>query len=112
METSEIMVKSSDAAGNYSYEALPVTLEVIGDTPIDFNSMGEQIVLGFFDESVLSIMISELNTSDNITTPLSALLGIADDSLPTWTSDLAKWTAEDKITSGDLIVAAEYLINL
>ena len=111
METSEIMVKSSDAAGNYSYEALPVTLEVIGDTPIDFNSMGEQIVLGFFDESVLSIMISELTTSDNITTPISSLFRISEDSLPTWTSDLAKWTAEGKITSGDLIVAAEYLIN-
>ena len=109
METTQIMVKSSDNAGNYSYESLPVTLEVIGDAAIEFDSNGK--VLGFFDESVLSIMLSELNTSDNITTPVSALLGISDDSLPAWTSELAKWTAEDKITSGDLIVAAEYLIN-
>jgi hypothetical protein len=109
METTQIMVKSSDNTGNYSYESLPVTLEVIGDAAIEFDSNGK--VLGFFDESVLSIMLSELNTSDNITTPVSALLGISDDSLPAWTSELAKWTAEDKITSGDLIVAAEYLIN-
>ena len=109
METSQIIVKSSDIAGNYSYETLPVTLEVIGDAPIDFDSNGK--VLGFFNESILSLMILELNTSDNITTPISALLGLSDDALPAWTSDLAKWTAEDKITSGDLIVAAEYLIN-
>ena len=111
METSQIIVKSSDIAGNHSYESLPVTLEVIGNAPIDFESLGKQKVLGFFDESVLSVMISELNTSDNISTSVSALLGLSDESLPAWTSDLAKWTAEDKITSGDLIVAAEYLIN-
>jgi hypothetical protein len=57
------------------------------------------------------MMISELNTSDNISTPISALFGISDDSLPVWTSDLAMWTAQGKLSSGDLIVAAEYLIN-
>ena len=112
METSKIIVKSSDYAGNYSYEVLPVTLEVIGgDAPIDFEPKKNQVVLGFFDETVLSMMISELNTSDNISTPISALFGISDDSLPVWTSDLAMWTAQGKLSSGDLIVAAEYLIN-
>jgi|TARA_B110000467_G_C18319942_1_gene484398 hypothetical protein len=111
METSQIIVKSSDNAGNYSYETLPVTLEVIGDAPIDFDSKGKQKLLGFFDESVLAIMVSELNTSDTITTPVSSLLGLSDDSLPAWTSNLATWTVQDKINSGDLIVAVEYLIN-
>ena len=111
METSQIAVKSSDVVGNYSYELLPVTLEVLADATIDFEPKKNQVILSFFDESVLSIMISELTTSDNITTPISSLFRISEDSLPTWTSDLAKWTAEGKITSGDLIVAAEYLIN-
>jgi len=111
METSQIIVKSSDISGNYSYETLPVTLEVIGDAPIDFDSKGKQKLLGFFDESVLAIMVSELNTSDTITTPVSSLLGLSDDSLPEWTSNLATWTVQDKISSGDLIVAVEYLIN-
>jgi len=111
MGPSKILVKISDATGNYSYEALPVTLEVMGDASLDFTTKGKQKLLGFFDESVLSIMISELNTSDSITTPVSSLLGISDESLPTWTSNLAEWMVEDKINSGDLIVAVEYLIN-
>jgi hypothetical protein len=111
MGPSQIIVKISDASGNYSYEAIPVTLEVMGDASLDFTTKGKQKLLGFFDESVLSIMISELNTSGNISTPVSSLLGISDESLPTWTSNLAEWMAEDKINSGDLIVAVEYLIN-
>ena len=111
MGPSQIIVKISDASGNYSYEAIPVTLEVMGDASLDFTTKGKQKLLGFFDESVLSIMVSELNTSGNISTPVSSLLGISDESLPTWTSNLAEWMAEDKINSGDLIVAVEYLIN-
>jgi hypothetical protein len=107
MDTSQITIKSFDAFGNSLYNVLPVTLEVVGDT-LEFDSNGK--VLGFFNESVLSIMLSELNGSED-TAPLSALLGIPDESLPPWTLDLATWVAEDKIDSADLIVAVEYLIS-
>lgn len=111
METSQITAKIYDSAGNRLHVTLPVTLETAGNDPLNFDNMGKQKMLGFFDESVLSIMISELNTSDNINTPISSLLGIPDESLPTWTSNLTEWMVEDKINSGDLIVAVEYLIN-
>jgi hypothetical protein len=111
MQTSQVTAKIYDAAGNRLHVTLPVTLETAGNDPLNFDKMGKQKMLGFFDESVLSIMISELNTSDNINTPVSSLLGIPDESLPAWTSNLTEWMVEDKINSGDLIVAVEYLIN-
>jgi len=110
MQTSQITVKIYDVIGNRLHLTLPVTLETAGNDPLNFDNMGKQKMLGFFNESVLSIMISELNGSED-TAPLSALLGIPDESLPVWTLDLATWAAEDKIDSADLIIATEYLIN-
>ena len=57
-------------------------------------------------------MISNWSDSsqDNVV-ELSTLLGVTEQTLPAWTTDLATWTAEDKITSADMIVAVEYLIN-
>lgn len=112
MDSSEVLVKVSDATGNYLYEKLPVTLTVSGGDPLAFGTVGNQKVLGFFDETVLSTMISNWGTSsqDNVV-ELSTLLGITDQTLPSWTTDLATWTSEDKITSADMIVAVEYLIN-
>jgi succinate dehydrogenase flavin-adding protein (antitoxin of CptAB toxin-antitoxin module) len=56
-------------------------------------------------------MISQWSESESDTKQLSSLLGISDESLLPWTSNLATWVAEDKIDSADLIIAIEYLIN-
>jgi len=112
MDSSEVLVKVSDATGNYLYEKLPVTITASGGDPLAFGTVGNQKVLGFFDETVLSIMISNWgNSSQDNVVELSTLLGITDQTLPSWTTDLATWTSEDKITSADMIVAVEYLIN-
>jgi hypothetical protein len=111
MESSQIIAKIYDAAGNRLHVTLPVTLETAGNEPPDFDYTGKQKVLGFYDESVLSEMISQWSESESDAKQLSSLLGILDESLPTWTSNLAKWVVDDKIDSADLIVAIEYLIN-
>jgi hypothetical protein len=111
MESSQIIAKIYDAAGNRLHVTLPVTLETAGNEPPDFDYTGKQKVLGFYDESVLSEMISQWSESESDAKQLSSLLGISDESLPTWTSNLAKWVVDDKIDSADLIVAIEYLIN-
>jgi len=108
MDKSQIIVTAMDKSDNSFQTPLSVILEVLGDAPLDFNS--NRTVLGFFDESVLNVMILELNGSKD-TTSLSTLLGIPDESLPAWTLNLVTWVAEDKIDSGDLIIAVEYLIN-
>ena len=110
MQTSQVTAKIYDAAGNRLHVTLPVTLETAGNDPLNFDNMGKQKVLGFFNESVLDVMILELNGSED-TAPLSEFLGIPDESLPAWTLDLATWVADEKIDSADLIVAVEYLIN-
>ena len=110
MDESTITAKIYDAAGNRLHVTLPVTLETAGNDPLDFDHMGKQKVLGFFNESVLNTMILELNGSEDAA-PLSAFLGIPDESLPAWTLDLATWVADEKIDSADMIVAVEYLIN-
>jgi hypothetical protein len=110
MDSTQISAKIYDAAGNRLHVTLPVTLNTVGDDPLDFENMGKQKVLGFFDESVLNVMILELNGSED-TAPLSEFLGIPDESLPAWTLNLATWVADDKIDSANMIVAVEYLIN-
>ena len=110
MQTSQISAKIYDAAGNRLHVTLPVTLETAGNDPLDFENMGKQKVLGFFNESVLNTMILELNGSEDAA-PLSEFLGIPEESLPAWTLDLATWVADEKIDSADMIVAVEYLIN-
>jgi hypothetical protein len=111
MEQSTITAKIYDASGNRLHVTLPVTLETAGNEPPDFDYAGKQKVLGFYDESVLSEMISQWSESESDTKQLSSLLGISDESLLPWTSNLATWVAEGTIDSADLIIAIEYLIN-
>ena len=111
MQSSEVVVKASDATGNYLYYKLPVTIEVSNGDPLAFGSQGDQKVLGFFDETALFTMITKWATSASNVEELTTILGLPEESLPSWTTNLATWTAEDKISSADMIVAVEYLIN-
>ena len=111
MEESAITAKIYDAAGNRLHVTLPVTLETAGNEPLNFDNMGKQKVLGFYDESVLAEMVEQWSESESDAKQLSSLLGISEEQLPPWTSNLATWVAEGTIDSSDLIVAVEYLIN-
>jgi hypothetical protein len=42
---------------------------------------------------------------------LAAVLGIPDEQLDPWVTNLAVWVSEDRITIADMIVAIEHLIN-
>ena len=111
MPTSQVTAKIYDAAGNRLHVTLPVTLQTAGNDPLNFDNMGKQKILGFYDESVLSEMVQTWSESESDTKQLSSLLGISDESLPAWSANLATWVAEGTIDSSDLIVAVEYLIN-
>ena len=105
---SKIVAEIYDANSNRLQVTLPIILKTAGNDPPSFDSNGK--VLGFFNESILNVMILELNGSED-TAPLSEFLGIPEESLPAWTLDLATWVADEKIDSADLIVAVECLIN-
>ena len=90
---------------------LPVTLQTAGNDPINFDHMGKQKVLGFYDDEFLTQNLSDWNESESDVEVLSEILGLPEESLLPWTSNLAKWVAEGKIDSADLIVVVEYLIN-
>ena len=111
MEESTISAKIYDAAGNRLHVTLPVTLQTAGNDPLNFDHMGKQKVLGFYDESVLSEMAETWSESESDAKQLSSLLGISEESLPAWSTNLATWVADDKIDSANMIVAVEYLIN-
>ncbi|MDC0605052.1 hypothetical protein OAO63_00180 [Nitrosopumilus sp.] len=108
--SSQVWVEVADYSGNYIKIQLPVTIEVTGDEDLTFGSDGQQKVLGFFNESVLTTIVSSWTDSSN-SAQLSNALGIPDESLPTWTSELATWVVDDSIDAADMIVAIEYLIN-
>ena len=38
-------------------------------------------------------------------------IGIPAESVPKWVVNLATWVSEDKITTGDIVIAIEHLIN-
>ena len=42
---------------------------------------------------------------------LTTILGIPDEQLPPWVTNLAVWVSEDRITLADMIVSIEHLIN-
>ena len=111
MEESAITAKIYDAAGNRLHVTLPVTLQTAGNDPINFDHMGKQKVLGFYDDEFLTQNLSDWNESESDVEVLSEILGLPEESLLPWTSNLAKWVAEGKIDSADLIVVVEYLIN-
>jgi len=111
MDSTQVVAKVYDGAYNRLHVTLPVVLEVAGNDPLNFENLGKQKVLGFFDEAVLIQSISDWDDSQDNTEKLAQLLGVSEDSIPLWTVNLAKWVSEDKIDSANLIVAVEYLLN-
>jgi hypothetical protein len=114
IESSQVWVDIGDKAGNYAKIALPITLEVSGAPGLTFASDDTQKVVSFFNESILLAIVSQWTStsSDEASNveQLSSVLGI-ENQLPTWTTNLASWVAEDKIDVADMIVAVEYVIN-
>jgi hypothetical protein len=111
MASSEIWIDASDNSGNYAKQQLPITLEVTGDPSLTFASSPNQKVTSFFNDTVLLTIISAFDVSSDNTLELSAALGIEEGTLPTWTTELATWAAEDKIDIADMVIAVEYVIN-
>jgi len=111
MDSTKIVAKVYDGAYNRLHITLPVTLQITGNDPLNFDNIGKQKVLGFYDESMLYEKISQWSESESDTIQLSSILGISNETLPSWTSNLAIWVTEGAIDSADLIVAVEYLIN-
>jgi hypothetical protein len=114
IELSQVWIDLGDNSGNYAKSALPITLEVSGAPAITFASDDTQKVVSFFNESILLAIVSQwtATSSDDASNveQLSSVLGI-ESQLPTWTTDLASWVADDKIDVADMIVAVEYVIN-
>jgi hypothetical protein len=114
VDSSQVWVDIADKAGNYGKIALPITLEVSGAPGLTFASDDSQKVVSFFNESILLAIVSQWTStsSDDASNveQLSSVLGI-ENQLPTWTTDLASWVADDKIDVADMIVAVEYVIN-
>ena len=84
---------------------------VAGNEPLVFESKINQKVLGFYDESMLYEVVSGWKGSSQDVSELAKILGIPDEQLPSWVTNLAVWVSEEKITIGDMIVSIEHLIN-
>ena len=110
MRPSQVWVSAADYYGQSFKVPLPLTLEILGDEPIDFTLNLNQEVLGYFNEPVLLSMLNEWNQSSQDVSELSSILGV-DGELPQWVVPLAIWTAEGKITPAEMIIAIEILIN-
>ena len=114
IELSQVWIDLGDNSGNYAKSVLPITLEVSGSPAITFASDDSQKVVSFFNESILLAIVSQwtATSSDDASNveQLSSVLGI-ESQLPTWTTELASWVADDKIDVADMIVAVEYVIN-
>jgi len=115
IESSQVWVDLGDKSANYAKLQLPIILEVSGAPAITFASDDTQKVVSFFNESILLAIVSQwtATSSDDASNveQLSSVLGI-ESQLPTWTTELASWVADDKIDVADMIVAVEYVINL
>ena len=114
MNPSEVWLQVGDTTYNFNTQQLPLTLDVIGDELMSFESSGNQKTLGFLNESVLSTMVNSWTTTDNNLAnveQLSSALGVQDQVLPAWTTNLANWVVNDNIEPADMIVAVEYMIN-
>ena len=111
MQTTDVWVQATDRSGNFFKVALPLTLKVAGNEPLFFESKINQKVLGFYDESILYEVVSGWTGSPQDVSELAKILGIPDEQLPSWVTNLAVWVSEEKITVGDMIVSIEHLIN-
>ena len=96
---------------NRLHVTLPVIFDVAGNDPLNFENLGKQKLLSSHNNEILTRNLSDWNESESDVEVLSEILGLPEESLLPWTSNLAKWVAEGKIDSADLIVAVEYLIN-
>jgi len=111
MQTSDVWVQATDRSGNFFKVALPLTLKISGNEPLLFESKVNQKVLSFFDESMLSEVVSDWTGTSQDVSELAKILGIPDEQLPPWVTNLAVWVSEDRITLADMIVSIEHLIN-
>ena len=111
MQTTDVWVQGTDRSGNFFKVSLPLTLKVAGNEPLVFESKINQKVLGFYDESMLSEVVSSWTGSQQDVSDLAVVLGIPDEQLPPWVTNLAVWVSEDRISIGDMIVSIEHLIN-
>jgi hypothetical protein len=111
MQTSDVWVQATDRSGNFFKVALPLTLKITGNEPLVFESRLNQKVLSFYDDEILSKLVSKWDGSSQNVVELGIILGIPDESLPLWIANLATWVAEDRITIADMIVAIEHIIN-
>ncbi len=111
MQTTGVWVQAMDRSANSFKVALPLTLKVTGNEPLVFESKINQKVLGFYDESMLDDVVSGWTGSQQDVSDLAIVLGIPDEQLPPWVTNLAVWVSEDRISIGDMIVSIEHLIN-
>ena len=111
MQTTDVWVQATDRSGNFFKVALPLTLKISGNEPLLFESKVNQKVLSFFDESMLSELVSDWTGTSQDVSELATILGIPDEQLPPWVTNLAVWVSEDRITLADMIVSIEHLIN-
>ena len=111
MQTTGVWVQAMDRSANSFKVALPLTLKVTGNEPLVFESKINQKVLGFYDESMLDDLVSGWTGSQQDVSDLAIVLGIPDEQLPPWVTNLAIWVSEDRISIGDMIVSIEHLIN-
>ena len=114
MDPTQVWLQVGDTTYNFNNVQLPLTLDVTGDELLSFESTGNQKLLGFLNESVLSSIVSSWTASnDDLANveQLSSALGVQDQVLPAWTTNLANWVVDDDIYAADMIVAIEYIIN-
>jgi hypothetical protein len=111
MKTSEVWVQATDRSGNFFKVVLPLTLKITGNDPLLFESRLNQKVLSFYDDDILSKVVSKWDGSSQNVVELGTILGIPDENLPPWIANLAVWVSEDRITIADMIVAIEHIIN-
>ena len=60
---------------------------------------------------MLSEVVSDWTGTSQDVSELAMILGISDEQLPSWVTNLAVWVSEDKITIVDMIMSIEHLIN-
>jgi len=60
---------------------------------------------------MLSEVVSDWTGTSQDVSELTTVLGIPDEQLLPWVTNLAVWVSEDKITLAHMIVSIEHLIN-
>jgi hypothetical protein len=86
-------------------------LEISGPESLVFDAPLRQKVVSFFDDGMLAELVSNWNGSSQDVAELESLIGIPPESMPKWVVNLATWVSEDKITTDEMIVVIEHLIN-